>query len=530
MPQQRVRLAATLTAALIGLWPAAAEATGSPRPGLEWKPCHAEVGPRFQCATAQVPLDYDRPRGATISIALTRLPATDPAQRIGSLFLNPGGPGGSGVDYVLGAGPVLYTDAVRARFDLVGFDPRGVMRSTPLRCFDSPEQWPPFPPFAFPLTREQEQQWVATDRALDQACRRRGGPILDHMSTANVARDLDVLRRLVGDDKLSYAGVSYGSYLGVTYANLFPGRVRALVVDGVLDPIGWSTGRGIEGFLVPFSTRLRSDSGAQATLEEFFRLCDAGGERCAFSGGAADRFAALARRLREQPAEIVFDDGTSLSVDYTVLIGITLGAMYDSAIWPDFARLLASVEAAGAPSRLSVQPPPPIRDRRPRYIAPGGIAAPSSIEEQYMNFREGFPGVACSDTTNPRSYVAWSINGALADAQFGYFGRIWTWVSSICAEWPGADRDRYTGPFDRPTANPVLVVGNRFDPATRYEGALFVHDLLPRSALLTLEGWGHTSLFKSACADETIARYLIALATPPPGATCHQDLVPFASP
>ena len=112
---------------------------------------------------------------------------------------------------------------------------------------------------------------------LDRACRERGGPIRDHMSTANVARDLDVLRELVGDDKLNYAGVSYGSYLGVTYANLFPDRVRALVVDGVLDPIAWSTGRGVEGFLVPFSTRLRSDAGAQATLNEFFRLCDAGG-------------------------------------------------------------------------------------------------------------------------------------------------------------------------------------------------------------------------------------------------------------
>ena len=196
---------------------------------------------------AQVPLDYSRPQGATISLALTRLPATDPRRRIGSLFLNPGGPGGSGVDYVLFAGPFLYTPEVRARFDLVGFDPRGVARSTPLRCFESAEEWPPPPPFAFPLTREQEQQWIALDRTIDRACRERGGPIRDHMSTANVARDLDVLRDLVGDNKLSYAGVSYGSYLGVTYANLFPTRVRAVVVDGVLDPIAWSTGRGLEG-------------------------------------------------------------------------------------------------------------------------------------------------------------------------------------------------------------------------------------------------------------------------------------------
>ena len=132
------------------------------------------------------------------------------------------------------------------------------------------------------------------------------------MSTANVARDLDVLRAPVGDGKLSYAGFSYGSYLGVTYANLFPNRVRALVVDGVLDPIAWSTGRGAEGALVPFSTRAAQRRRARmATLNEFFRLCDAGGPSCAFSGDAAARFAALARQLRKQPVEVVYDDGTS---------------------------------------------------------------------------------------------------------------------------------------------------------------------------------------------------------------------------
>src|SRR3954447_5612335 len=239
MPKHRTRLASILTLAVVAL-PGVADAAPS---RMRWTPCHADVGPRFECAVAQVPLDYDRPRGEAISIALTRLPATDPTRRLGSLFLTPRGPGGSGVDFVLFAGPPLYTPEARARFDLVGFDPRGSMRSTPLRCFDSPEQWPQFPPAVFPITRAQEQQQIAFDRTLDRACAQRGGPIRDHMSTANAARDLDVLRDLVGDDKLTYAGVSYGSYLGVTYANLFPGRVRALVVDGVLDPIAWSTGR-----------------------------------------------------------------------------------------------------------------------------------------------------------------------------------------------------------------------------------------------------------------------------------------------
>jgi hypothetical protein len=152
------------------------------------------------------------------------------------------------------------------------------------------------------------------------------------------------------------------------------------------------------------------------------------------------------------------------------------------------------------------------------------------IEERYLNFPEAFPGVACSDTDNPDDYAAWSRAGKAAQARFGTFGKPWTWASSICAEWPGADADRYTGPWNRRTAHPVLVVGNRFDPATRYSGALLVDRLLPRSALLTVAAWGHTSLFKSACADEAIARYLVDLRTPRAGTVCRQDVPPFAAP
>ena len=153
------------------------------------------------------------------------------------------------------------------------------------------------------------------------------------------------------------------------------------------------------------------------------------------------------------------------------------------------------------------------------YIAKRGFP-------QYPNFVEGFPAVACSDSDNPDSYAAWSAAGAASDAAFGYFGRIWTWVSSICAEWPTADADRYVGPFTRSTANPVLVVGNRYDPATRYEGALAVDALLPSSRLLTVEGWGHTSLFLSACADAIASTYLLT-STAPTTSTCAQDFTPF---
>jgi pimeloyl-ACP methyl ester carboxylesterase len=155
------------------------------------------------------------------------------------------------------------------------------------------------------------------------------------------------------------------------------------------------------------------------------------------------------------------------------------------------------------------------------------MEAPFPEFPEYQNGLEGFPGVACSDSDNPSGYHAWWNAGIRSDAKYGYFGRIWTWASSICAEWPGADSDRYTGPWTRRTDAPVLIVGTRYDPATRYEGAKIARDLLPNSSLLTVNGWAHTSLFLSACADEAIAAYLIRGRTPHKGKVCSQDLVPF---
>jgi hypothetical protein len=128
---------------------------------------------------------------------------------------------------------------------------------------------------------------------------------------------------------------------------------------------------------------------------------------------------------------------------------------------------------------------------------------------------------------NPDEHEAWSRAGAAADEQFGYFGRIWTWLSSPCAVWKGFDADRYLGPFNHTTANPVLVVGNRYDPATRYENAVLVNQLLPNSSLLTVEGWGHTSLFLSTCADQAVSQYLLDGTTPAVGTVCNQDFGPF---
>ena len=532
--RRRHLVVAVAMALLLSLVGGVRPADAAPQAKANWSPCFRASGP-FQCATVGVPLDYDQPDAAQISIAMVRLPAANPALRQGSLFINPGGPGGSGVDFAVDAAQFLFTQDVRDRFDIVGFDPRGVIRSTPLRCFGTPRQWgPAFAPVAFPLTDDEVAAWEAGDRYLDAACAQRGGAIIDHMSTANVARDLDRLRQAVGDQKLTYYGVSYGTMLGQTYANMFPHNFRALAIDGVLDPIAWTTGApGEQG--LPFSTRLRSDVGARDTLAEFFRLCDAGGDACPLAGGAGAeaRFAALADRLRAGPITIQDPStGESFEYNYSFLIGDTLGAMYSSFGWPDLAEFLAFLESQASASTLG----------RALAAVRGTSALARSSDElsrvatgyvtkrgfpAYPNFIESFPAVACADSDNPSSYQAWVDAGAAADATYGYFGRIWTWASAICAEWPGADGDRYTGPFNRGTDNPVLVVGAKWDPATRYQGAVTAHDLLPNSALLTVNSWGHTSLFTSACADAAIAAYLISTTTPAPNRVCSQDLVPW---
>ncbi|MEO7235540.1 MAG: alpha/beta fold hydrolase, partial [Lapillicoccus sp.] len=286
-----------LAGALVGLAPTASAVGQADPPRIAWSDC--DDG--FQCADVPVPLDYDRPSGGTITVALLRLPSTDPAKRKGSLFVDPGGPGGSGVGLVRSAGKT-YPQEVREAYDLVGFDPRGVAGSSPLRCFDNEaDSLAAQHPQKFPVTDADIVEWQRVDRLFADACAAHGGPILNHMSTANVARDLDLLRRAVGDARLNYLGYSYGTYIGMTYANMFPGTVGAFVIDGVLDPVEWSTGNGATSRTQPFTMRIGSAKGSEDTLDQFLTLCDQVGDRCALSGNARARYEALLERAKAHP-------------------------------------------------------------------------------------------------------------------------------------------------------------------------------------------------------------------------------------
>lgn len=528
------KLAATAVAAIIAaplmmLAPAAEADDQSSRwgepeiPVLDWTACFeeatAETGAVFECADAKVPLDYDQRWSPTITVALTRIPASDPDNRIGSILLNPGGPGGSGVDFAVGFGPfagqVLGPD-IPAKFDLVGFDPRGIARSTPARCFDTfDEALSIFTDAPFPLTRAEEREARLSARELGFACLFKWDArrIAKHMSTANVARDMDLIREALGDEQMNFLGLSYGTYLGATYANLFPDRVRSVVVDGVLDPIAWVNAEAE----VPFTTRLRSDEGAQETLEEFFTQCEASAPgNCALAPNAADRFAAITDALREEPlVSPIPDDDFVLT--YQIVVGDMLSVLYNPFDYAGFAGALAGLE-------------PALADRNARAaLDVSAFHGGSQEQEEYPNVVEGFPAVACADTNNPRSFRVWREEGAAADEEFGYFGRLWTWQSSPCARWKIRDRDRFVGPFDAETASPVLVIGNLYDPATRYEGAQALRGILPNSALLTVDVPGHTSLGLSQCAGFVTGQYLLdpAFAGSVDGAACPAEFNAF---
>jgi pimeloyl-ACP methyl ester carboxylesterase len=491
-------------------------AAAATQPGsIQWKPCRDG----FQCANFGVPLDHRNPSGERITLRLIRLPAGDPAHRIGSLLMNPGGPGGSGVDFVRAIGSVLPLE-LRGRFDIVGFDPRGIAESTPLRCFaTSEEAISVLAPFAFPYTRAEEEQARVNNAKLAHACATHGGPIRDHMSTADVARDMDLLRAAMGDQKLNYLGYSYGSFLGQAYANLFPKRGRAIAIDAVIDPVAWTTGAGYEGRTLPMTTRLRSDKGAQATLGEFFRLCDAAGANCPFAPNSAERYDAMITRARQAPLVIGTPPDT-FTVTYADIVGVTLGALYVPFVWPDLAALLNDVDTGSSPAVI----------RAGIATLRSGLGLGAAAQEQYPNDIEGPPSVICSDSVNPTAFETWPQAAAEAERQNGYFGRLWTWLSAPCQPWSKAvGQNRYMGPWTKRTASPVLVVGNYFDPATRYQSAVAVSRMLPNSRLLSYAGWGHAAYIAAGnyCIDSAVTRYLVTLKTPAAGTVCEPTSSPF---
>ncbi len=513
---------------------AGAQVARAPLPALRWAKCPdarfipEDIRARARCATARVPLDYDRPNGATTKLALTKLTAARPARRIGSLFVNPGGPGGEAGGFALEAGRLLGRK-VDARFDVIGIDPRGTGSSGRTTCrgrVRSPEQF-----FAFPAGRDQARQQVRADNSLRAACRSRATDLVAHASTADVARDMELIRRALREPQLSYYGISYGTYLGSTYAAMFPDRVRAMVVDGVLDPVAWSTG-GDGRVTHPFSYRLGSGAGAYEALTAAWTECDrVGARRCALAPSSLAKWRAVLQAGREGRLSV-----GSEPLAYQDVVSIALGALYDGS-GPRFlagfvADLYAELAAPGVRTdgRVSVPAGSDYRrlvqmredlERRGPFAAPSPsrprAARPSTVDVL-------FAAVTCADGRNPTDPMAWERSARQADRAQPWFGRGWTWSSSLCARRGiGSGADSFRGPWaGTETSYPLLVVGNSHDPATPVRGALKVSELFDDSVFVLYDGWSHGALDGGACITATMGDYLADRTLPRDGKVCRQ--------
>nr|WP_221379910.1 alpha/beta fold hydrolase [Actinoplanes polyasparticus] len=469
-----------------------------PTPRLDWSACFEGA----ECATVELPLDYDQPRGATVDLAVLRVKARDQANRIGSLFLNPGGPGVSATQ-IARLAPAFMSDELLDRFDIVGLDPRGVGSSRPVRCFSSAEQQAPVLRDLgelFPVTKAEKQAFVRGSQRYGQACSTTGRPLAAAMSTAELARDHDVLRRAVGDEKLTFLGLSYGSVLGQYYANMFPDRFRALVIDGVLDARGW-----VGNTRQILDERINSSGGASRALFEILRRCDRAGETaCAFAAGNPVRnFDTITRRLKAKP--LVIGDRT---ITYASFITDVHLAMYLPTAGEQVTTLAAEIRAAldGDTAALA------------RRLA-------AAADPPYDNSLEAASGVLCTDGRFPARAEQWPAAVAARERTAPYFGGSeLVWKDTVCASntWTARDEDAYTGPFNRHTAAPVLVVGSFWDPSTNYAGAVSTSRLMPNSRLLSSNNWGHTAYARGACATAWIDAYLLT-GTPPPGNTVCAD-------
>ena len=450
---------------------------------LRWRPCNHG----FQCARLLVPFDYQRPAWRRFSLPVIRLRATGPGARIGSLVVNPGGPGGSGVQYALQARSQVSA-AVRARFDVAGFDPRGVGGSIPaVHCLSDAELDRFFATSDTPGNTAQRAVVVSESKLFARGCEKQSGAVLPYVGTANAARDMDVLRAVLGDAKLTYLGKSYGTYLGTWYAQLFPSHVRALVLDGAVDP-GESS----------LAMNLVQAQGFQVALRSFVADC-LRRPACPFPHGET-LTAAIARvqsMLNQAAAKPLQSQVPGQPGNSALLLTGVASALYSKSFWP-YLRLGLTTAFEGNGTVL---------------VALGDALVERDRSGHYSNLSSAELAVDCVDRPWPRNLAAWQTAASGAARAAPMFGAAIMWGSLPCAYWPvrpaAPVRLRGSG------APPILVVGNTRDPATPFRWAKALARDLKSGVLLAWNGDGHTAyMMGSSCIDSAVDKYLINLVPP----------------
>jgi pimeloyl-ACP methyl ester carboxylesterase len=493
-------------AALALLGPASAHAGAIPKAregaALDWSSC----GGGFECATLTVPLDYDRRSRGTLDLPVTRKPATDRAHRIGTLFVDFGGPGDPTADS-LRAGNIAAFAALNDRYDILGWDPRGTGGTDAIDCKSDQER---LGIYAQPFPRPDSLDtgaFVKRVLAYEDRCAALNPRILPYVTTAATARDMDRIRQALGEDRANYFGYSYGTYLGATYESLFGDHVGRFVLDGALDPTQYAND--------PIQA-LRSQTNAfEVALGRFFQACAAHQDACLGFGGEdpAAAFDALVDSMNAAPLPAGGSDPRP--VDGDDLLAGSLIVLYAKQNWPALARALH--DAANGDGTF-------VRVLSDAFYARNADGTYDPISDRYV-------AISAVDQRWPRDTGAYLGIGAADYELFGHY-----WFNSGYADlteglWPARSQEAYLGPFKGSASAPAtLVVGTTYDPATPYKGAKRLVAELGNARLLTMAGDGHTAYpGNSGCIDAAVEAYLKAQQVPPAGTVCRQE-VPFQQP
>ncbi|MGW2641779.1 alpha/beta hydrolase [Streptomyces sp. NPDC001348] len=462
---------------------------------LTWRSCGA---PGFQCATMKAPLDYADPGAGDIRLAVARKKATGNGKPLGSLMVNPGGPGGSAVAYLQQYAGVGYPAQVRSRYDMVAMDPRGVARSEPVECLSSRQMDAYTQTDVTPDDQKETNALVKAYRKFAEGCGAHEARLLHHVSTVEAARDMDILRAVLGDRKLNYVGASYGTFLGATYAGLFPKRVGRLVLDGAMDP-------SLSARRLNLDQTAGFETAFQAFAKDCVRHSDCSlGRKGTTSAQVGDHLKAFFRKLDAHPVPTGDPGGRKLG-EALATTGV-IAAMYDQEAWPQLrAALTSAMRKNDGAGLLALSDSYYERDPDGHYTnlmyanaavncldLPSAFAGPGQVEQALPAFEKASP----------------------------VFGEGLAWSSLNCAYWPV----RPTGEPHRITAEgaaPIVVVGTTRDPATPYPWARSLAHQLSSGRLLTYVGDGHTAYGRgSACIDSAINTYLLHGTPPAQGKRC----------
>lgn len=448
-----------------------------PSPSVEWVPC--EGSDAALCGTLRVPLDWSRPRGERISLAVARRPADDPARRVGTLFYNPGGPGDGGVAYVVAA-EQIFSATLLERFDIVAMDPRGVGGSTPVSC-EVPLITPELT--LWPRTEQQFDDLVAHTRALGESCLESVGPLLGHLDTVSVARDHEALRRALHVRQVSWFGISYGTQLAANYAELFPRRTRAVALDAALEH------SMPEVLQVAGEIRAVEDS-----FNRFARWCDTD-ETCALQGqdvGAVFDELVAAADLSPIPVEGALRAVTGEDIRLGTIGRLTFKepSIYGPDVsWAGLSRALqAAIDGDAA-----------------AFAYPAGVPQSGFQARAGIGCMEYVPQVRTWEQMQQRIEMGRQLAPHLQGASE-------TWWVNGCIGWPieAANPPRLLDV----QGVPALVVHATHDPSLPYEWAHSLAAQIEGSHVLTREGDGHTSYYTSACARGAIDAFLVDLTVP----------------